>query len=277
MTVYSGKLLKYDGSAGSYVNIFDWLSGKEIASLEPDIDGVWAYEPKYNLTAGIQYIGSGCIPVIHGGYELEGKYGAGLVSGFLMLSVASSGGRKNPHLDRFNTSTATWDEYFSHIIDISFLEYIEKSGTSSTVPYYTKTINHFSIDWRLTLEGRNASWNGDRHKWTFEVMDVNDNVILALKSETDGTFRSGLWVGTNLNSLKKCSTGGSYPRVTGLLTFTDSSINYVSYDKVHYIRDFTYNVDLTKASKIRVGGEATSTYTSGSTSGGWIRILPPVV
>lgn len=275
MAIVNGNARRYDGDPVSFVVVFEWDTAEPVATIAPDSTGEWSFEPDINGEYGVTYLSTGCKPITHGPYFIEGKYGDFIPSGFLLLALAESGGRYSPELDKSDSNTATWDEYFSHVMDTGLLNYLSSDASDITIPTETKVIDQFNIDWQMLIYGTNATWGDDTHTWTLEFLNDSGNVMAAIKSEKDGTYRSGLWYGSSLSSLTKAGQYGSYPRTTGYLTFDELGIHYENTRGSNYNKSFHYSVDLSVVTKVRVSGTARSTYSGGGTAGGYIRIVPP--
>lgn len=272
MTVLSNIATTTSGEAVEYISIFNWDDGVNIVTLRPSALGHWTYTPPFNITCGVTYVHRRAVPVTHGPYEIPGKYGATITSGYLYMVYASSGGSYVKSYDKTATDEPDWKANFEQVLDIGLLEY--RHGNSSvTIEKFEKVIDIFHFGWTLYIYGGNGTWYNDTHTWTFEILDSNDNVLAALKSEGDGTFRSGLWYGANLQSMTKAPQSAPYPFTSGDVTFTSNSIVHVSRDESKTNHSFTFNVDISQAAKIRLSGSAKSTYTSGGGAGGYIKII----
>lgn len=70
----TGRAKKFDGTAIDYVSIFNWLDGKCIAQVVPDVAGNWQYSYHNNLEVGITYVANGCEPITHGLYQFTYEY-----------------------------------------------------------------------------------------------------------------------------------------------------------------------------------------------------------
>lgn len=274
MTEISSIALTDNNEAADYVSLFNWDNGANIVTLTPSALGHWTYTPPFNMTCGVTYVHRRAVPVTHGPYEILGKYGATITSGYLYMVYASSGGSYVKQYDKTATDEPNWKDNFEQVLDIGLLEY--RHGNSSvTIENFKKVIDIFYFGWKLHIYGGNGTWYNDTHTWTFEILDSNDNVLAALKSQGDGTFRSGLWYGVNLQNMTKAPQTASYPYTSGDVTFTNNSIVHVSRNESTTNRSFIFNVDISQAAKIRLSGSAYSTYTSGGGAGGYIKIIKP--
>lgn len=271
MSVIQGKAKKYSDEAIDYVLIFDWATGNCLGKAIPDAAGVWTYEYFEDLLCGITYVADGCEPITHGAYSFKATVHS--VFGFLLSSYSSAGSTYDASLDKTATSAPTWFNYFSKVLNVGLHDYSHGSSTTSTT-LKTKVIEMFRFDWELELVGTNGSYIDDTHKWTFEILDANNVVLAAIKSERDGDFRSGLWYGLSLTALTKAGQTGSYPATRGNLSFTPSGINYINTGTSNMNHAFNLAVDLTSATKVRVSGSSKSV--SAGTAGGSIRILPEI-
>lgn len=274
MSKIEGKAKRYDGTPVDYVLIFDWLTGSFISKRVPDAAGNWSYDYFADLDCGITYVANGCEPITHGAYQFV--FTPEALTGFLLLSYSSSGGKYNSTLDVNATSQPTWDEYFSQTKDFALIDYAHGAGAPVETAWRTKVIDRFELDWVFLLAGDNLSWGQDSLKWTFEILDASNNVLFALRCETYGQLKMGLWYGKSITSGVEASTTGTYPQVGGELSFTTSGVTYKNTRSTNHNNSFVFNVDLTTAAKVRVGGIARALRPApGSDAGGYIRILPP--
>lgn len=268
MSLIAGNAKKYSGAQIDYVIIFDWATGSHMQVIAPDPSGAWEYEYFRDMLIGITYVADGCKPISHGPYDFKAEYVP--ISGFILVSMA--GMRRDNSgfmLDKTLVDYATWETNFSQTIDIGLFNMKYGSGS---LPWQQKVIDMFDVNWRLRLYGNNGYGASDKFKWTFEVLDIDDNVLFALKAQDTGTYRSSLMYGRNLQSLVAATTLGSYPKTNGILSFSNSVATYTSNSGSNLNQSFTYAADFTLARKIRVGGEVTYGADQG---GGHIKILPP--
>lgn len=269
-------VLTDNGEAADYVSIFKWDDGSDIVTYTPTLFGEWVYEPPFDITCGITYVHKRATPVTHGPYTFLGKFGETLDSGYLLMVYASSGGRYVKSYDKTAIDDINWQANFEQVMDIGLLHYKHGSGVVS-ITKVEKIIDVFLHSWTLAIYGGNGTWYNDAHTWTMELLDSNNSVLAAVKSEADGTFRSGLWYGTSLQSMTKAPQTASYPFTSGVLTFTSSSIKHVSDNQSTANHSFMFYVNISQAVKLRVTGNANSTYTSGGGAGGYIKIVKPII
>ena len=266
-----GSAKKYNNEPANFVLIFDWITGTQIASVVPDVNGAWSYFPLANATCGIAYVAHGCKPITHGPYTLIGGK-IFVSSGFLAIIMAGSENHYNPAYDVSSTGSANWVSSFDQTKEIGLFNYVRSAGTA-TAPNLTKTIDQFTVNWVLQISGGNGTYIDDSHKMTLEILDKDNVVLAAIKTERNANFSAALWYGKSLTTLTRAGSTGQYLSTQGTLTFTPSSIIFTPSNTSNYNHSFTYSVPLTTATKIRVGGTALSTAPSGSTIGGFIKVL----
>jgi len=196
-------------------------------------------------------------------------------TGFLLISFASPYGYQDK-FDVTNTTSPTWLEYFGNTKDIGLFDYVYSDNVQPlSTSEKIKTIDMFDIDWELLVYGRNSASDNDSHTMRFEILDELDNVLFTLLSAKDKTRSSGLWYGTDSLNLTKANQSGTNAYTFGTLTFTENSVVFKNTNTATHNMDFTFNVDLSDATKVRVLGESLSTYSLG-TAGSYIRILPRI-
>ncbi len=275
MSIITGVAKKYDGTMIDYVSIFNWSNGKCIAQIIPDASGVWSYEYHSNLSCGITYVADGCEPITHGAYEF---LAAPITSGFLLLKYATTSDRYRSDLDVTNTATPTWTQYFEQLKDIGLISYLNKPSAPVENTFESKIINVFNPDWVLYIYGKSPH-RPSSHEINLELLDVDDNVIFALREKTDGEARSGLWYGSSLLSLTKTAQVGVFPSTNGNLSFTPTGVAFNNVPIPDNASDghnesFTFSCGIASVVKVRVSGSAKAG-AKATFSGGWVRILPP--
>ena len=269
MSVLQGNAKKFNGAAIDYVLIFDWITGAYIGVSTPNGSGVWTFDYRTDLLCGITYVADGCEPITHGPYLFTAE---NVLQGHLFICKARSSGYSE--FDDVNaTSNSFWERRFSSTKDIGVFDYAYSlSSIDVSVATPPTIINQFDLNWVLDFECWNSSSNRDTHKMTFELLDIDDNVLFAIKSETDGTRSSGLWYGRSLVSMNKAVKVGTQTSTQGLLSFDGGKVVYTNNQSGSYNNSFWYNVDIRSAVKLRVSGQALATFSS---SGSKILIMPP--
>lgn len=266
---------RYDGSPVDYVSIFNWENGKCIAQVVPDVLGNWTYNPLVSLNCGITYVSDGCQPITHGPYNFAAAELI-ITSGFILISRSTTGTYYG-NIDVTNTTAPTWEESFLQTKDIGLLDYkYSNSGNVviTSTDWQVKTINSFNIDWVISVLGINAVSSNDDHKMTFEILDADNEVLFALKSQKQSGTASDLQYGNNLSSLVATGVEGSWYYTSGALSFTETKVIYVNSLSSNYNKSFTFDVNLATARKVRVGGSSRSSYLAGGQAGCELYIRP---
>lgn len=271
MSEINGKATRYNGEPVNYLIVFDWFSGGIIGKVTPNPLGEWSFEYFNDINIGITYVANGCKPITHGPYYFAGIISL-ITSGYLLLCFAESGGGYSSTFDKEKTTEPTWNEYFSQVMDIGLIGYAYGSGTQS-VPEQEILIDQFNTNWIIEVFAFNDSQN--THTMTFEILEDNNNVIAAIKSQNDGDTSVGLWYGSSLETLSKTGVSGSIGITTGNLVFSPTGLTFTNNRSGSFNKSFSFNADISKAKKIRVTGKATTVYTTKTQAGGWFRILPP--
>lgn len=269
MSTLQGNAKKYSGAAIDYVLIFDWVTGDCIGKAVPNSSGVWTFDYFANMICGITYVADGCEPITHGSYSFE-HIVAYITSGYLYVGTVSTSDFYVGRWDVTNTSATTWNADYSQTKDIGLFNYSHATGVTS-IPYQQKIIEQFNINWILLLQGYTGSASQDYHLMTIEIMDDNNNVLAAVKSETL-SGETGLWYGLSLNSLTKTATVESSPQTYGEIDFSANKLTYKNLYSSNYNSSFVLNVDLSTAAKIRVSGSAKNNATTGSYTGAVISV-----
>lgn len=279
MAEITGTALRYDGLPVDYVSIFNWATGACIAQVIPNAEGVWTYGYYNDLNVGITYVAEGCEPITHGAYNFVYTSIASELTGYLMVSVANSGTKEGVWFnesiyDSENTGSPTWQANFSETINVGFFKY-GYGANSVSVPLTTTVVDLFSIDWNIELRGFNAAETADSHLLTMELMDANDNVVFALKSERAGLYFSHLFYGSSLSTLQRTASKGGYPSTHGILSFGASTVyfNNILADQANL--SFQMTADIASVVKIRFSSSAKSTLTTGGFSGSWMKLIDP--
>lgn len=269
MSTLQGNAKKYSGAAIDYVLIFDWVTGEHIGKAVPNSSGVWTFDYFSNLLCGITYVADGCEPITHGSYSFEHVV-AYITSGFIYVGVVSSSDFYIGRWDVANTGATTWNADYSQTKDIGLFNYSHATGVTE-IPYQQKVIEQFNINWVLLMQGFTGTRVNDYHLMTIEIMDANNNVLAAVKSET-ASGKTGLWYGLSLNSLTKTATVGSSPQTYGEIDFSANSLSYKNLYSSNYNSSFVLNVNLSSAAKVRVSGSAKNHATTGAYTGAVISV-----
>lgn len=278
MSKIEGKAKKYDGTAIDYVSIFNWPDGKCIAQVVPDAAGNWAYSYSTNLNVGITYIAEGCEPITHGPYQFVAE--AVNIYGYLFICRADVSSDKDTALDVNEASHVDWQKNFKHASARQLLQYSHKTSGVAQASISTTTIATFNIDWVLEL--RALSFNSDlnEHFWTVEFLDVNNNTVAAIKSQSATSKTSELWYGTNLENLQKTYNkpgAGSF----GELTFTASQMRYRNTNDRIGNESFELNANILSVVAVRISGIAKAERDPNANnsvySGGYIKVISPII
>ena len=278
-TALVGSAKKFNGDAANLVIIFNWDTGHQIAVIYPDATtGEWSYQPVYDEPAGITYIAYGCAPVTHGPYDLvSGKIL--ITSGYLLISISTtyskpSESKYDPQLDSLFTDHSTWLNNFSQTIDVGLFNYNYGPAVQTTTSP-AKIIEQFNPNWKLHFFGTNATAQADYHKSTLELLDINNNVIFALRSEQEAPkkYSCNLYFGRGLNEYQEAPKIGIYRVTNGHLTFTPTKVIFTNIATGSYNGSFEFLADITSVVKIRVSGESKSTYPYGASAGTWIKVI----
>lgn len=197
--------------------------------------------------------------------------------GFLLLAYSTIGSSKYRNdLDVTKTTEPTWDEYFSKTLDIANIKYTHQdtsASVDSNAPY--KVIDFFDINSVLRIFAYNGSAQNDVVQSSLEILDASDNVLAAVKVDRINQFRNELYYGTSLANLTKTGVTGQYPQTHGNLSFTASGMTYDNLSSTNFNHSFSFSVDLTNATKVRVFGYARATAIGGNGgAGAYIRVLP---
>ncbi len=273
MGMITGTAKRFDNTAIDNVTLFEWFTGRLITRINPNSDGSWSFGYQADMAVGVTYIAAGCEPITHGPYQLIVN-DTGL-RGFLLLSISDSGTKYSPQYDKTATDHVDWIGNFALMLDVGLLNYKTAVAGVAENLWQSKIINAFDLSWVLELYGGNRGWRYDKHKWTFEILDAFDNVLFALQSEYWTSLTSQLSYGENLDSLVATGSSGS-AETKGLLKFSNTGVTYETTQTANFNMPFSYDVDLSQAVKVRVGGESLSSGAS-VTAGGYILILPKTV
>ncbi len=170
--------------------------------------------------------------------------------GWLMLSAAQTI-TYDAALDVTATSGAEWVDWFGDTADIGLFRYAyNKSGAADT-GVWGGSIPFKPLGYRLKIGASNACWTNDLCDMDLEFLDAAGNVIAALRTRTDGTYRSGLWYGQSLASLTKATQRDAYPRTYGELTFTPNSLIYTDDGGQHRNQSFTLTCNMAVVTTLR--------------------------
>lgn len=141
-------------------------------------------------------------------------------SGYILAVVAGS---STTSMDYTKTENATWAEDFGQTIDIGlFASKPTNPGDTGVLP--TKTINQFSIYDTLTLTFLNGNWNPDYAEMDMEFLRADESVVAAVRSTYRSAYALRMQYGSSLASLADAPRTGSYPWISGNLTFTPDSM-----------------------------------------------------
>lgn len=187
------------------------------------------------------------------------------ITGRILVSYAQTINRYTPSLDVSNTEDPEWEANFGATYDIGlFKTHVNPTGQADTGTW-SGQFDFFELDWRIGLISRNACWTNDLCDYDCEFIDADGNVIAALQTRPDGSYRHGLWYGPHLGSLTKAGQSGSYPRTTGELTFESDRLIF-THDpaQTHQNKSFTLTCDMASVRALRFPYlRARETYTGG--------------
>lgn len=221
----------------------------------------------------------GLAPQAAGPFEVEGVSPSYLSSGYLFQTMSSSGSHYREDHDKLATDGANWDAYFAETLNIDDAEnrirYSIGNGSMSSLPWLTSNYPGFNKGWTIYLSSSCGCWSGDDNDADFEFLDSGGNVIAAIRTRPDGTYRSGLWYGPNLSSLTKAPQSGSYPNTAGDLTFTTSSMVFTNTKGSNYNGSWTLGgIDVDSIVSIRATMLSESNYTGGNgcSAGTYMRV-----
>lgn len=145
--------------------------------------------------------------------------------GWLMLSRAGTV-TYDASCDVTATSGPEWADWFGDTADIGLFRYNYNRNGAADTGVWSGSIPFRVMGYRFKLGAHNNCWANDLCDMDMEFLDVAGNVVAAIRTRTDGTYRSDLWYGKTLASLTKAPQRGSYPSTYGELTFTDTSLIY---------------------------------------------------
>lgn len=272
MSKIEGKAKKYDGTAIDYVSIFDWVDGKCIAQVVPDAAGNWQFNYFADLNIGITYVANGCEPITHGPYQITYS-SAAVTTGMLLLVMSDVDYR--PMFDKTATGEATWGDYFEQTKDIGLLEYnTTVVGGVVANAWSQRSIPQFDLNWAIECYAIGYLGTGASFVLTFEILDSQDVVIFALKAESKKTSPDTIVsYGANLEGL---ATSVVSDRLNGDMSFTASAVIYTRLSSDSSATpSFSFDVDLSNAASIRVGGQSSIAESGGRFTGGYFLVLPP--
>lgn len=277
-----GKAVRYDGTPIDYVMLFDWLTGSYIGKAVPDAAGNWSYVLATNVNCGITYVAYGCQPITHGPYDLISDMIL-ITKGYLLISASAtysnpSESQYDPQLDYLFMDHSSWQNNFGQTIDVGLFDYIYGAATKTTVSP-AKIIEQFNPNWKLHFYGSNASAQADYHKSTLEFLDVNNNVVFALRSEQAqaNDYSCNLYFGKNLSQYQAAPKVGVYRVTSGHLTFTATKVIFTNIATGSYNGSFEFSADIASVVKIRVSGQSKGTWPFGAFAGTWIKVVETTV
>lgn len=199
--------------------------------------------------------------------------------GWLMLSRAGT-----VTYDATNDVTATtgpeWADWFGDTSDIGLFRYNFNRSAAADTGAWSGSIQFPVMGYRFKLGANNNCWANDLCDMDLEFLDAAGNVVAAIRTRTDGTYRSGLWYGKTLASLTKAPQRGPYPSTYGDLTFSDTSLIYTDDGLDNRNTSFTLSCAMASVTTLRFSNmRSYETYTGGSgcSAGSYLRIAsaPP--
>jgi hypothetical protein len=199
--------------------------------------------------------------------------------GWLMLSRAGTV-TYDATCDVTATTGAEWADWFGDTADIGLFRYNYNRSAAADTGTWSGSIPFRVMGYRFKLGAYNTCWTNDLCDMDLEFLDAAGNVIAAIRTRTDGNYRSGLWYGKTLASLTKAPQRGPYPSTAGDLTFTDTSLIYTDDGLDNRNLSFTLACAMASVTTLRFSnmrGYETYTGGSGCSAGSYLRIAsgPP--
>lgn len=194
--------------------------------------------------------------------------------GWLMLSRAGTV-TYDASCDVTATSGPEWADWFGDTADIGLFRYNYNRNGAADTGLWSGSIPFRVMGYRFKLGAHNNCWENDLCDMDMEFLDAAGNVVAAIRTRTDGTYRSGLWYGKTLASLTKAPQRGSYPSTYGELTFTDTSLIYTDDGLDNRNLSFTLACAMASVTTLRFSnmrGYETYTGGSGCSAGAYLRI-----
>ena len=180
----------------------EWLSAGRFEVLKDYLGVVTAQAPGV-LTVGDEALGSP-------------------EQGYILAAV---GGTGRPQYDYNNTGGATWAQNFGQTIGLGlFASKLTNPGDTGVLP--SKTINQFSVYDKLLIDCLNGSWNPDYADMDMEFLRADGSVVAAVRSRYRGAYALRMSYGSSLAALIDASYAGSYPAINGVLTFTETGMQW---------------------------------------------------
>lgn len=270
MSQITGKAKKFDGTAVDYVSIFNWSDGKCVSQVTPNASGVWVYDYDANLHCGITYIADGCAPITHGPYTFNHVEPVAL-SGYLALSVSRSSYFARQDVNA--VSEPTWVTYWSKTKDIALISYNYSGKSPTSTPWQKKIIDGFRLGWVLKLSAYSYLAAGDSHQMTIEILDANNNVLLAIKSGKASELKGEMRYGYNLGELIKAGASGA-GITDGTLTFSQDGVVYQNLrTDGNGITSFSFAANLKNAAKVAIGASSLLANGSSGSAGVIVELL----
>jgi hypothetical protein len=117
-----------------------------------------------------------------------------------------------------------------------------------------------------------ASWSGDLANLSLEFLDVNDNVLGAIRTSTKSTYAVKCEKGTSLSSMMEITNvGTNNPILAGELSFSSTQIIYTTkHWHYEYIPSFTIDCNASSIVKIRASNVRISSNYTGGTGGAFL-------
>jgi hypothetical protein len=199
--------------------------------------------------------------------------------GWLMLSRAGTV-TYDATCDVTATTGPEWADWFGDTADIGLFRYNYNRSAAADTGTWSGSIPFRVMGYRFKLGAHNNCWTNDLCDMDLEFLDAAGNVIAAIRTRTDGTYRSGLWYGKTLASLTKAPQRGSYPTTYGDLSFTDTSLIYTDDGLDNRNLSFTLACAMASVTTLRFSNvRSYETYTGGSgcSAGSYLKIAsgPP--
>ncbi|MBD5791203.1 hypothetical protein [Aeromonas hydrophila] len=194
--------------------------------------------------------------------------------GWLMVSKAGTV-TYDATCDVTATTGPEWADWFGDTADIGLFRYNFNRSSSADTGTWSGSIQFRPLGYRFKLGAYNNCWVNDLCDMDLEFLDAAGNVVAAIRTRTDGNYRSGLWYGKTLASLTKAPQRGPYPATYGELTFTDTSLIYTDDGLDNRNASFTLVCAMASVTTLRFTNmRAFETYTGGSgcSAGSYLRI-----
>lgn len=193
--------------------------------------------------------------------------------GWLMLSKAATV-TYDAASDVTATTGAEWADWFGDTADIGLFRYNYNRSAAADTGTWSGSIPFRPLGYRFKIGAANNCWTNDLCDMDLEFLDAAGSVVAAIRTRTDGTYRSGLWYGKNLASLTKAPQRGSYPSTYGDLKCTDTSLIYTDDGLDNRNLSFTLTCAMASVTTLRFSNmRSYETYTGGNGCAGYTYLM----